>query len=137
MIMIFRKLVLFICLMGVCSALFAQGLPQLTLTEKKIDKGSFPISEGTQTFLFHYRNTGDAPLLVSQMVPSCVCVVPEFSKEPLAPGDSTTFSVRYTPPHTGNFSQLITIISNGEKPVLRVYIRGIVTEAEEKKPDND
>lgn len=52
------------------------------------------------------------------------------------PGDSTSFIVRFTPPHTGKFSQMITICSNGVKPILRVYIRGFVTEAEEKKSDN-
>ena len=135
--MTFRKLFLCVFLLGFSGILLAQDLPILTLSQKVINKGSFPISDGVQTFLFHYRNTGSAPLVVTQMVAGCPCVVPEFSKEPLAPGDSTTFSVRYTPSHPGRFSQMITIISNGEKPYLRIYLKGIVTEAEEKKSDND
>ncbi len=31
---------------------------------------------------------------------------------------------------------MITVFSNGVKPVLRIYIKGNVTEAEEKKSDN-
>lgn len=115
---------------------FAQNPPKLVLTEKAIERGSFPISDGVQTFVFHYKNEGDSSLVISRIIPSCTCVVPEYSTNPLMPGDSTSFIVRFTPPHTGKFSQMITICSNGVKPILRVYIRGFVTEAEEKKSDN-
>ena len=32
---------------------------------------------------------------------------------------------------------MISVFSNAVDPVLRVYIKGIVTEAEEKKPDKN
>lgn len=115
---------------------FAQKPPKLVLTEKAIERGSFPISDGVQTFVFHYKNDGDSALVVSRIIPGCSCVVPEYSTDPLMPGDSTTFTVLFTPPHTGKFSQMLTICSNGVKPILRAYIRGFVTEAEEKKSDN-
>lgn len=113
-------------------ALSAQESPKLVLTEKAIERGSFPISDGVQTFVFHYKNEGDSALVVSRIIPGCSCVVPKYSTEPLMPGDSTTFTVLFTPPHVGRFSQMLTICSNGVKPILRVYIRGFVTEAEER-----
>jgi hypothetical protein len=120
---------LFFLLFVPCFSGYSQNPPRLTLTEKSIDRGAFPISDGVQAFVFNYKNTGESPLVVSRVIPGCSCVVPEFSTEPLMPGDSASFSVQYTPPHTGRFSQMLTVCSNGEKPVLRVYIRGIVTEA--------
>lgn len=114
--------------------LYAQNPPKLVLVEKAIERGSFPISDGVQDFVFHYRNEGDSALVVSRIIPGCSCVVPEYSSDPLMPGDSTTFIVHFTPPHTGKFSQMLTICSNGVKPILRAYIRGFVTEAEKADP---
>ena len=131
--MLFRKLILFVCLLGCCSFLAAQEPAQLTFSRNTINRGTFPISAGPQEFLFQYKNTGESPLIVSKLIPGCPCVVPEFSTDPLAPGDSAAFKVVYHPPHTGSFNQMITVFSNGVKPVLRIYIKGNVTEAEEKK----
>jgi hypothetical protein len=35
---------------------------------------------------FHYKNTGDKPLVIQRVQPSCGCTVAEQSKEPVAPG---------------------------------------------------
>lgn len=134
--MLFRKLILFVCLLGYCSFLAAQEPAQLTFSRNTINRGTFPISAGPQEFLFQYKNTGESPLIVSKLTPGCSCVVPEFSTDPLEPGDSAAFKVVYHPSHTGSFNQMITVFSNGVKPVLRIYIKGNVTEAEEKKSDN-
>lgn len=128
------KIILSVFLVLFCRTVLAQNPPKLVLTEKAIVRGTFPISDGVQTFVFHYKNEGDSALVVSRIIPGCSCVVPQYSTEPLMPGDSTTFTVLFTPPHTGKFSQMLTICSNGVKPILRAYIRGFVTEAE--KPDS-
>ena len=128
------KIILSVLLVLFCRTVLAQNPPKLVLTEKAIERGTFPISDGVQTFVFHYKNEGDSALVVSRIIPGCSCVVPRYSTEPLMPGDSTTFTVLFTPPHTGKFSQMLTICSNGVKPILRAYIRGFVTEAE--KPDS-
>lgn len=132
----FRKFFLVLFLIGFSGVLLAQDLPKLTLSERSIQR-SFPFTDRVQTFLFHYRNAGDAPLVVSRVAPSCACVVADFSKDPLAPGDSATFTLRYTPQHTGDYNYTITIVSNGQPEILRARIRGTVTEAEEKKSENE
>jgi hypothetical protein len=37
---------------------------------------------------FKFKNTGTAPLLISNVVASCGCTVPSYPKEPVAPGAS-------------------------------------------------
>ena len=133
----FRKFLLVIGLFSFCCLLSAQEPPQLSFLHNRINKGSFPISDGPQEFVFQYKNTGESPLIISRISPGCPCVVPEFSTDPLAPGDSATFKVRFNPPHTGPFDQRISVFSNGVDPVLRIYIKGNVTEAEEKKSDKN
>ena len=45
------------------------------------------IEEGTKLEVsFRFKNTGDKPLLISRVQPSCGCTIAEQSKEPVAPG---------------------------------------------------
>jgi len=45
------------------------------------------IAEGTKLDVaFRFKNTGDKPLVISRVQPSCGCTIAEQSKEPVAPG---------------------------------------------------
>ena len=134
--MLIRKLFFFFCFLGFCNLVAAQEPAQLSFSRTRINIGSVPISAGSPEFVFQYKNTGESPLIISRLSPGCPCVVTEYSTDPVAPGDSATFKVRYNPPHTGPFDQRITVLSNGSTPVLRIYIKGNVTETEEKNPEN-
>ncbi len=53
--------------------------------EKTIDYGR--IDEGEKLDLeFHFTNTGQFPLVISKVEPSCGCTMAEVPKEPIAPG---------------------------------------------------
>ena len=45
--------------------------------------------------VFEFTNTGDAPLIVSNVKSSCGCTVPSKPKGPIAPGESSTIEVKY------------------------------------------
>jgi Protein of unknown function (DUF1573) len=46
------------------------------------------IQEGQQLAVsFRFKNTGDKPLVIERVQPSCGCTVAEQSKEPVAPGN--------------------------------------------------
>ena len=122
-------------LMMVCGILSAQRPPQLELIDKVIERDTVSMSDGVQTFVFHYKNAGDSALVMSRVVPGCTCVVPEYSTLPLAPGDTASFRVRFTPPHTGRYNQMLTVCSNGVKPILRAYIKGFVVEKQPADSD--
>ena len=50
-----------------------------------VNKGS--ITEGEKLeILFHFRNTGNKPLIIKDARPSCGCTVAEKPSEPIAPG---------------------------------------------------
>ncbi len=38
--------------------------------------------------IYNFRNSGDKPLLVQRVQPGCGCTVAEFTKEPIAPGET-------------------------------------------------
>ena len=46
-----------------------------------------PITEGEiVSYNFKFKNSGKAPLIITQASASCGCTVPEYSKDPIAPG---------------------------------------------------
>ncbi len=82
-------------------------------------------SDGTCTFEF--KNTGNAPLIISRAQGSCGCTVPEYPKEPIAPGATAVITVKYDTNRTGNFSKNVTIYSNAvNAPEKVIYIKGEV-----------
>src|SRR4051812_8640087 len=44
---------------------------------------------------FSFTNTGDAALLITDVKTSCGCTAPDYPKEPIAPGKTSTIKVTY------------------------------------------
>ncbi len=70
--------------------------------------------------VFHFTNTGEAPLIISKVRTSCGCTVPEWPKEPIQPGERGVLKVRFDTHHKkGHQVKTITIHSN-EKQLTHV-----------------
>lgn len=86
------------------------------------------------TCTFDFKNTGNAPLIISRAQGSCGCTVPEWPKEPIAPGKKGVISVKYDTKRTGPFNKSVTLTSNAvNEPSKTIYIKGTV-EAPEETP---
>lgn len=82
-------------------------------------------ADGTCTFEF--KNTGNAPLIISNAKGSCGCTVPEWPKEPIAPGAKASIKVKYDTSRTGVINKNVTITSNAvNTPEKIIYIKGTV-----------
>ena len=88
-----------------------------------IEKGA----DGMRTFTF--TNTGNAPLILSNVKASCGCTVPTFSKEAILPGEEGEIKVKYDTKRVGNFSKTITVTSNANSAKKTIKIKGKVVEA--------
>jgi len=78
-------------------------------------------SENTKVFAF--TNTGTEPLIIENAKGSCGCTVPEYPKEPIAPGEQGEIKVVYKPGKQKNAqSKNVTITANTlpEKSVLTI-----------------
>lgn len=74
---------------------------------------------------FEFKNTGDEPLIISNAKGSCGCTVPEWPKEPIAPGAKGSIRVKYDTKRPGPINKSVTINSNavnveGGISVLRI-----------------
>lgn len=80
---------------------------------------------GTCTFVF--TNTGNEPLVITTAKGSCGCTVPEWPKEPIAPGAKGTITVRYDTKKVGAINKSVTITSNAvNEPTKVLRIKGNV-----------
>jgi len=81
--------------------------------------------DGEPYCTFEFKNTGDQPLIISNAKGSCGCTVPEWPKEPIAPGAKGSIRVKYDTKRPGPINKSVTINSNavnveGGISVLRI-----------------
>ncbi len=96
--------------------------PAFSFEEEMHDFGS--IEEGTVAkHDFTFTNTGNAPLVINNARGSCGCTVPEWPREPIAPGETGTIHVEFNSTNrTGAQQKQVTLTANTvpNKKVLRI-----------------
>ena len=85
-----------------------------------IDRGS----DGQCEFTFN--NKGDKPLVLSNVRASCGCTVPQWTREPVAPGEKGSIKVRYNTNITGAFNKTIIVNSNAVNKTVSLRVKGQV-----------
>jgi len=119
-----KNLLLFITLITVSASLSAQTVSNasaavpsasmITLKETSFDFGK--IAQGKPVYhIFEVMNTGKEPLKLENVQTSCGCTTPEWSPEPVAPGETTSIKVGYNAAAEGVFTKSITIVYNGNQ----------------------
>ena len=87
---------------------------------------------------FYVKNTGDYPLIVSNCKTSCGCLVCNWYKEPIMPGDSAKFTAKYHTARVGPINKTITFSSNAKNgPYSRIRIKGMVLPKEEEEEEEE
>lgn len=107
------------------------GTPIMTFESTEVDYGV--IHQNAEPYReFRFTNTGDAPLVISNAKGSCGCTVPEWSREPVAPGESSVVKVRYATNRIGKFSKTVTLTTNDEDGQHLLRIKGEVLKPEQE-----
>ncbi|MDX1651168.1 MAG: DUF1573 domain-containing protein [Brumimicrobium sp.] len=87
---------------------------------------------GDGTCEFKFKNTGNEPLMISNAKGSCGCTVPEWPREPIAPGETGVIKVKYDTKRVGPFGKSVTLQSNAvNAPTKTLRIKGTVEAAPE------
>lgn len=127
-----KKLIVtsFMLLCGM-TAVMAQKPAQIKFEKTTHNFGSFSEKDPKVTCTFVYTNVGEQPLVINQAIASCGCTVPQYTKEPVKPGEKGELKVTYNGAgkFPGHFKKSITVRSNGAIEMTRLYIEGDMTEA--------
>ena len=116
-----KKLVL-IALVALVS-FSANAQAKISFKAETVDYGT--IAKGSDGVrVFEFTNTGNAPLIISDVKSSCGCTVPKKPDGPIAPGESSTIEVKYDTNRVGPIRKTITVYSNADEPIKALKIRG-------------
>lgn len=118
------KKILLVAVVALVS-LAAQAQAKIEFKSETIDYGQ--IDKGSDGLrVFEFTNTGDQPLVISDVKSSCGCTVPEKPKEPIAPGKTGEIKVKYDTKRVGPIRKTVTVYSNAEQPIKALKIKGQV-----------
>jgi hypothetical protein len=88
------------------------------------------IKEGDHVkFTFKFKNTGKGNLIISDASASCGCTVPEFTEEPVKPGDSGEVRVDFNSANKGadiEVFKTVTVITNTTPNKTVLTLRGFI-----------
>jgi len=104
----------------------AGDFPEISFEETEHDFGTIINGTPVET-VFKYTNTGKAPLVVSNIKSTCGCTVPQdWNKDPLAPGETAQFTVKFNGRGSNQVSKTITLTTNTEKGSEAVKIKAFI-----------
>ena len=104
---------------------FSQAV--LKLSEKEHDFGTFKEEDGKQSYEFEVSNTGNTPLVIQNIVASCGCTQPDWTRQPIPPGAKGKIIANYDPRNRpGQFNKTLTVYSNSNPRAVVLVIKGEV-----------
>lgn len=108
---------------------FAQGDSGSALVfERNVwDFGVINEVDGPVSYTFKFNNNGDIPLVLERVMVSCGCTTPEYTREPIMPGEEGQIKITFDPAdRPGTFIKDIYISSGGGKNRDKITVRGEV-----------
>lgn len=99
-------------------------MPVMTFDKPEYDFGT--AREGdVVSHVYQFKNTGNAPLIIENASASCGCTVPEYPRNPIAPGESGKIAVKFdTKGKFGQQSKQVTIRANTQPNITTLTIKG-------------
>ena len=87
-------------------------MPKMEFEQTTHDFGKLIQGEKV-SFTFKFKNTGNASLVLAEVVPSCSCTVAQFTKTPVQPGEEGTITVNFnTETKKGVVRNSVTVQAN-------------------------
>ena len=103
---------------------------EFSAKDNTIDYGKVTKATDTGVRVFEFTNTGDAPLIITNVLSTCGCTVPTKPDAPIMPGKKGKIEVKYNMA-TGPIRKTITVESNAtnyESGRVALKIKGEVVE---------
>ena len=77
---------------------------------------------------FKFVNKGKNPVILSNVVASCGCTTPDWTKTPIKPNESGIIKVKYNTAILGHFNKTVTVYSNAVNSTVVLQISGEVVQ---------
>ena len=113
----------------------------MEFAETEYDFGT--VTEGEKvTHIYKFTNTGQEPLIISNAKATCGCTVPNWPREPIAPGDGGELTVVFDTKNTGKVggqlqTKRVTVTANTDPVNSYVNIKGKVERTAAQQAEKD
>lgn len=120
-----KLFLLLLTVVGLSFAANAQAKPaEFKFDTETHDFGKIKLDQAV-SHTFNFVNTGDAPLIISKVEPTCGCTVGEYTQTPVKKGEKGFIKV--TVKKSGSplpFNMAVTVTSNARTTTKVLYIKG-------------
>ena len=97
-----------------------QPLTTIALSQSNFDFGNIKKGDKVE-HVYEVTNTGNNPLVISEVKPGCGCTVPDFSKEPIMPGKKGKVTLHFDSSNfDGNVNKYADVFANVEKAPIKL-----------------
>lgn len=130
-----KKLLLSLTAFALTTGLFAQEATNAAPKKTADDVAKFKsetlelgkiIQNNPSAGVFEVTNISKEPLLIEQANPTCGCTISDYTKEPIAPGQSGTIKATYNAKNIGMFEKHLTVKFAGVEGMKSITIKGEV-----------
>lgn len=101
----------------------SQPFTQVEISTKEMDFGTFSKDEEQKGEIL-FRNIGDKPFVIYDIVTSCGCTKVEYPNKPAMPGETLKVSVTYEADKLGYFRKSLRVNGKMKKSPMKLYVKG-------------
>lgn len=97
----------------------------IELSTSLIDLGTISQDDGKQLLRLSFTNTGDVPLVVTEVRTSCSCMSVDYKREKVLPQERGTINITLNPAKApkGQYLRVMQIYSTARSGVKRVTVK--------------
>ena len=120
-----KRILFFFALVMFAATSYGQG--KITFKTEAHDFGKVE-EGGPVSYDYVFTNTGNVPVVISNVQPSCGCTTPNWTREPVMPGKTGIVTASFgTAGRTGVNNKTVTVVSNSETPSITLSFKVEVT----------
>ena len=102
----------------------SQNGPKITFQETEYNFGDIQQGEKVE-HVFTFENTGNEPLILSNVMTTCGCTATDWPRDPVAPGKTADIKVVFNSAgKMGRQNKVVTVVSNAVNSQEKVSLVG-------------
>lgn len=98
-------------------------ITKVELSTQELDFGTFPKEEQRAGEIL-FKNVGDKPFVIHDVVASCGCTKVDYPKTPTPPGGTLKFTITYEADSPGYFRKSLKVYGNMAESPIKLAVRG-------------
>ena len=117
---------LFVFFMAAVGMSAQEKYSEIKFDTTEYDFGTFYRDVNKLSHTFTFKNVGNHPAVINQVITTCGCTVATYTTKPVLPGKTGTINIVYNA--IGRFpkknKKTITLKTNSKKPIIKLHIKG-------------